>query len=143
MAAELIVVSGPLSGSRYLLTDRVLEIGRSPSATIVVPDAEAARHHCLIEREQHGFRLTDLHTGSGTYLNGMRVASHALENGDQITVGDTVLVFRDGLQQGEGPLAARVTLLRACTLLFLFKGMATSSSQTQTDLLEVHALSLI
>ena len=42
--------------------------------------------------------------------------------------GETVVVFREDAESEETPSNARITLLRACTLLFLFKGMATSSA---------------
>jgi Nif-specific regulatory protein len=144
MSAELIVVSGPLTGSRYSIGEPEVEIGRSPSATVSVPEADAAWHHCSIRTENARLRLSDLHTASGTYVNGMRVTSHWLEDGDQISVGETVLVYRNveaGLE--EAASSSRVTLLRACTLLFLFRGMAASTSALQARLLENHVVSLI
>jgi transcriptional regulator with GAF, ATPase, and Fis domain len=101
----------------------------------------------VIRPESGGFRLLDLHTGGGTFVNGMRITEHWLEKGDQISVGNTVFAF--GEVQGtdtelqETTASTRVTLLRACTLLFLFKGMVTSSQPAQAELLESHALSLM
>jgi Nif-specific regulatory protein len=143
MSAELIVVSGPLTGNRYALSGGELEIGRAPSAAVHISEADAAWRHCVIKPEGGRLRLTDLHTASGTYVNGMRVNSHWLEDGDQISVGETVAVYREGSSMPDTPETTRVTLLRACTLLFLFRGMATSTSATQTDLLESHIVSLI
>jgi Nif-specific regulatory protein len=72
----------------------------------------------------------------------MRVTDHWLEDGDQVSAGETVLVFRD-VQVSNEPDSPRVTLLRACTLLFLFRGLATSSETPQQDHLEMHVLSLV
>jgi Nif-specific regulatory protein len=143
MAAELIVVSGPLSGNRCVPDQAEIEIGRAATAAISIPDPEAAWRHCVIRSEDGRFRLVDLHTAGGTFVNGMRITSHWLESGDQISVGETVIVFREDAESEETPSNARITLLRACTLLFLFKGMATSSTPAQAQLLENHALSLI
>ncbi|MBC7925176.1 MAG: sigma 54-interacting transcriptional regulator [Bryobacteraceae bacterium] len=144
--AELIAISGSLAGQRFFLPDTSVGIGRAPSSDIVLPDLAAAWHHCLIEPEGGRFRLSDLHTGGGTYVNGFRTAQHWLEKGDQISVGESVFAYQEPAEIGleeEQPSAARITLLRACTLLFLFKGMVTSTSAPQAELLENHALSLI
>jgi len=145
--ADLIAISGPLAGKRYPLADTALEIGRSPTSTISIPDPEAAWRHCVVRPEGGRFRLHDLHTGGGTFVNGMRIEDHWLERGDQICVGNTVFAFGeapDGAIEPEaGSTTARVTLLRACTLLFLFKGMVTSNQASQSELLESHALSLM
>ncbi len=146
--ADLIAISGPLAGRRYPLTGVSVEIGRAANATITIPDPEAAWRHCVIRPEGDRFRLVDLHTGGGTYVNGMRIADHVLERGDQISVGNSVFAFGEvpAAQDEELPAStstARVTLLRACTLVFLFKGMVTSTQASQSELLEMHALSLM
>ena len=99
---------------------------------------------CITSEPGERIRLLDLNTGAGTYVNGMRVREHVLEPGDQIAVGDSVFVLREAAAgENEPDSSARVTLLRACTLLFLFKGVVTSNSPVQSELLEAHALSLI
>ena len=142
MAAEIIVVSGPLSGNRFGLTSGDTEIGRSPSCSVALPDGEVAWRHCLVQHDGELYRLRDLNTAAGTYVNGMRATTHCLENGDQISIGESVLVFSD-VAVTEPPNATRITLLRACTLLFLFRSLATSSSPAQTDLLETHIIGLL
>lgn len=142
---ELIAISGPAAGTRFPVGASAIEIGRAPSSHIILDDTEAAWKHCLITPEPgERIRLLDLNTGAGTYVNGMRVREHVLESGDQIAVGDSVFVLREAAAGENHPdSSARVTLLRACTLLFLFKGVVTSNSPAQSELLEAHALSLI
>ena len=142
MAAEIIAISGPLSGNRFGLSSGDTEIGRSPSCGIVLPDGEVAWRHCVVQQDGDGYRLRDLNTAAGTYVNGMRAATHALETGDQISIGETVLVFSD-VAVTEAPNSTRITLLRACTLLFLFRSLATSNSPSQTELLEAHIIGLL
>ena len=142
-AAQLIVLNGPLSGTRYEFTEGDTEIGRSPTAVISLPEPAAAWRHCVVHCGDGVIRLRDLNTAGGTYVNGMRVESHDLEDGDQISIGDTVLAFRTAIDFHDSPITARVTLLRACTLLFLFRGLATSASAAQSELLEAHVRSLI
>jgi Nif-specific regulatory protein len=138
MPAELIAISGPLTGNRYDLNSGDLAVGRSPTAGIALPDPDISWRHCQIQAEDGRFRVRDLNTAAGTYVNGMRVTAHWLETGDQISVGESVLVFRDGEAQ-EASASSRVTLLRACSLLFLFRGMASGQSEN----LETHVLALL
>ena len=142
MSAEIIIVSGSLSGSRFGLSPGQTEIGRSPACTVAVPDSEVAWRHCVVQQDDGRYVLRDLNTSGGTYVNGMRVTTRSLENGDQISIGDSVLVFSD-VAVAESPNSTRITLLRACTLLFLFRSLATSSSPAQTELLESHITGLL
>ncbi|HYO82979.1 MAG TPA: sigma 54-interacting transcriptional regulator [Bryobacteraceae bacterium] len=143
MTAQIIVLNGPLSGTRFDLTSGDTDMGRSPTAAIHLPEPAAAWRHCIVHCGEDGLRLRDLNTAGGTYVNGMRVEVHELEDGDQISIGDTVLAFRAAPIALDIPISPRVTLLRACTLLFLFRGLATSASDAQSDLLEAHVRSLI
>jgi Nif-specific regulatory protein len=144
MPAELIVVSGPLTGNRYPVGASESEIGRAPQSTICIPEAEAAWRHCVVRADNGRMRVIDLHTAGGTYVNGMRVTSQCLEDGDQIAIGETVLVFRQAELASVQPAEiTRVTLLRACTLMFLFQGMGSDSPGPHSELLEEHVLGLL
>ena len=141
MSAELIIISGSLTGTRSSFGEEGVELGRAPSASIPLADAEAAWRHCAIRGENGRYRIVDLHTAGGTYVNGMRVTSRWLQDGDQISVGETVLVFREAAAApADSP---KITLLRACTLLFLFRGLATSNNIAQQELLESHVVGLL
>lgn len=85
-------------------------IGRSLSNEVVLADTKVSRRHALIHA--HGlaeFRLVDLGSSNGTYLNGRRVSQPTrLDDGDQITIGDFVLLFRHPLG-GEAGHAETIT----------------------------------
>lgn len=142
MASELIVISGSLSGNRYALGPGESELGRAPDADIPLSEPGTAWRHCSFVPEAGRFRIKDLKTANGTYVNGMRITTHGLEDGDQISVGDTVLVYRD-VALAESAASPRITLLRACTLMFLFRSLATSTNAVQGELLESHIRSLL
>jgi adenylate cyclase len=74
-------------------------IGRSLSNEVVLADTKVSRRHALIHTQGPAeFRLVDLGSSNGTYLNGRRVSQPTrLEDGDQITIGDFVLLFRHPL----------------------------------------------
>ena len=130
MEAEFIVVSGALLGTRFPLGNHAVSVGCAASANIRLPEPGVAPEHCVVRPSSAGHRLTDRRSASGTYINGMRVAEQQLEPGDQVAIGDTILLFREELAPEAG-FHARQTLLRACSFLFLFRALASARDQAQ------------
>lgn len=79
------------------LTGDEVSCGRSQFNSLVFPDTAVSRVHCIIEPLQDGaYRLVDLGSRNGTYLNGRPVASTVLDDYDQITIGGNRIVYVDG-----------------------------------------------
>ncbi len=93
--ARLEAVSGPLKGKQFPLTDKQISIGRDPSNDISLLDSLVSRRHCVIRKEGSGFRLQDLDSRNNTFVSGIPVRDRVLAPGDQIRVGDTVLLFQE------------------------------------------------
>ncbi|MHC4600535.1 MAG: FHA domain-containing protein, partial [Planctomycetota bacterium] len=68
-------------------------IGRSRRNKIRLRDDLISRQHCRIYPSDLGFRIDDLKSRNGTWLNGVRVKSSALKPGDVIDVGRCTLFF--------------------------------------------------
>ena len=82
-------------GSRtYALERAVTTIGRLPESDIVLDDSGASRQHARIRASEGEFVLSDLGSTNGTYVNDEPVRERTLEDGDRITIGETVLEFR-------------------------------------------------
>ncbi len=150
MSAELIVINGPLAGTRYPLKDGEVLIGRAPNAQVVLAESDIGWRHCQIRRQGNRFVATDLRSSLGTYVNGMRSAERWLEDRDQIGIGRTVLMFRSGeaVALVEEPAASpssdtKPVLLAACGLVFLFRALASSVGDAQTKLLQDQILRLV
>ncbi len=73
---------------------QTVTIGRLPDCDVVVKDPGASRRHAQIRPKDGVFTLTDLGSTNGTRLNGQTVQTRTLEDGDRITIGNTVLDFR-------------------------------------------------
>lgn len=108
--ATLQIVSGPQAGQSVELTPgTVLEIGRNPprdepapdTCFLVLDDRRASRLHCRLREDDDGhWVVEDCGSSNGTYVNAARTASTALEPGDLIQVGGSVL----GWEVEEAPL---------------------------------------
>ncbi|HEV7784636.1 MAG TPA: FHA domain-containing protein, partial [Thermoanaerobaculia bacterium] len=67
-----------------------LLIGRGTNAGLRLDDSAVALEHARIERSGDGYRLHDLGSDTGTYLNGRPVGSAAyLKDGDTLGLGGT------------------------------------------------------
>ncbi len=92
----LVVVQGEEIGRRYLLNEARLVLGRDPvGAQLVVSDPSvSARHAALsVDLDEERYAIRDLGSRNGTFVNGVRVRSGALRDGDKVFVGATVLKF--------------------------------------------------
>ena len=73
-------------------------IGRSTDNDIVIQDVLASRHHAFLTQTPLGSEIRDAHSVNGTFVNGVRVGSAILTEGDVVTIGNVDLVFtRDTL----------------------------------------------
>lgn len=92
--ADLIISSGEASERTIELGER-LSIGRAPSNELVIDDPKASRRHAEIRHLGGGrYRIMDVGSANGTWLNGRRVAvPRELENGDVIVIAGLELRF--------------------------------------------------
>jgi len=95
MPAKLIVLSGSLCGEALALSAPQTAIGRDPDNHFSIADQLLSRRHCTVEAAPGGFVIRDLGSANGTYVNGTAVRERALEHGDRIRAGNSVLLFVD------------------------------------------------
>jgi len=92
-AGSLVIHEDGEARSVVLAADLVT-IGRLPACEVVIADKGASRRHAQIRRKDGTHTLTDLGSTNGTRLNGQTIQSRELADGDRITIGTTVLEFR-------------------------------------------------
>jgi len=72
----------------------VTAIGRSPENHLVTDDPFTSANHAMVVWRENHWWIEDLGSHNGTYLNDERVTEpKALNSGDRIRVGETVLRF--------------------------------------------------
>ena len=88
----LVIKSGPQKGNSFLLEiDNTL--GRGPDNSMQFTDPRVSRHHCHIWKNDSTYRIKDLDSKNGTYLNNLPITETILQNGDIIQIGETKLNF--------------------------------------------------
>jgi ABC-type multidrug transport system ATPase subunit/predicted component of type VI protein secretion system len=73
-----------------------IKIGRATDNDIVIPDVLASRHHATLVPGAGGTEILDNRSINGTFVNGQRVESALLRDGDVVTIGNIDLVFAGG-----------------------------------------------
>ncbi|MFN7685813.1 MAG: FHA domain-containing protein [Oligoflexia bacterium] len=75
-----------------------VSIGRGKGCDVVVKDKKASRKHALINRSGQGalatYRIVDLQSANGTYVNGAKVTEHVLSGDDVVRIGDVEMVIQ-------------------------------------------------
>jgi hypothetical protein len=88
-----------------------LVLGRVAACDIVVDDNKASRRHARLIVEGGVVEIEDLDSSNGTLLNGNPVTRRMLRDGDEVRIGKTAIVFREGVlpmpQHASGTTAAR------------------------------------
>ncbi len=88
------VISGPLAGQMFKLDEPCIELGRSATAQIRLDDDGVSRNHARVVAQDHDGALVIEDAGStnGTFVNGSKVQSKVLVDGDRIQIGATSLL---------------------------------------------------
>jgi pSer/pThr/pTyr-binding forkhead associated (FHA) protein len=91
--ALLISTRGAVSGSRYLLDEDEVSVGRDPKTDILLDDSTVSRAHAVFRRSGDTYAVIDSGSLNGTYVNRRRVERQELKNGDEIMISKFRLVF--------------------------------------------------
>ena len=90
--AEILVEEGAEKGRVLpVRASKTIEIGRE--GNLRLEDASLSRHHCRILYTEGEFRVVDLGSTWGTFVNEKKIKSHVLAHGDRIRVGSHVMLF--------------------------------------------------
>jgi len=93
--AWLIEKSGPSTGTKYPIYWDEITIGRGRDNSIVIEDEFVSFKHAKIRNEKSTFRIYDLASDNGTYLNSKKLLRpKTLYDWDEIKIGRTLFIFR-------------------------------------------------
>lgn len=81
------------SGDRFPLHDAVVTVGRHPDCNLVLADPNVSRNHAEIRPQGDRYAVVDLGSTNGTRINGVRVDTQVLQDGDEVSFGNTRMRF--------------------------------------------------
>jgi hypothetical protein len=87
----------PLEGSRMgeLITLRGrVSVGAAPDNDVVITEASISGHHCEFVGSATGFKLNDLGSTNGTFVNDKRIQTHDLVDNDNVLLGRVRFKFK-------------------------------------------------
>ncbi len=98
VAGAFLVVEGK---RHFPLFGPIINIGRLPDNDLVLDDPHVSRRHAQLRAESGHYRIIDLQSTVGTWVNGHLVADHLLRPGDVISIARRVeLIYGE---DPEGP----------------------------------------
>ena len=80
---------------RWALGDQPVAVGRGKTADVTVPDDTLSRRHFLIWQEGGGFRIKDLNSQNGTWVDGERTQTARLQHDVCILAGRSIFMFSE------------------------------------------------
>jgi hypothetical protein len=107
--AWLVIMDGPMAGRRLDLKRDETMIGRDGSICqiLIENDGNVSRKHAKVMFSNGRFTIWDQASKNGTFVNGQRARQgQALFDGNEISIGETKLQFKEAKSQGSSQNSA-------------------------------------
>jgi pSer/pThr/pTyr-binding forkhead associated (FHA) protein len=85
--ADIVLMSGPATGSTFELDQARTTLGRGPGVGVAFDNPMMSRQHAAIDYTDDGFVIRDLGSTNGLLVNGKRVEQATLQAGDRFEIG--------------------------------------------------------
>ncbi len=89
----LIGISNDVVGQQYIFRKDKIEIGRRPTSDIVLNEASVSSMHAQIIQDDGEWRVLNLLSSNGTFVNGEKVVDQPIVPGDMIAFAGSEFVF--------------------------------------------------
>lgn len=92
---RLRLVSGTGSGRSFELWQDRVNVGRDPSNVVCLDHTTVSLHHAILVRTGDHYKVRDLISTNGTYVNGERMTGAELRSGDVLRFGDVEMRYEE------------------------------------------------
>lgn len=146
--AYLTMTAGSWPGTNFRLDpDGENRIGRGLDGAVVLADALCSRVHAIVEFRDQCWKVRDVLSRNGTYVNGQKIDEASLGDGHLLKVGNTEFCFHLGEPAESGKAPARnstQTIVKQAGIdpreSLLCAAVARDESQQAQDLLLLYQL---
>jgi EAL domain-containing protein (putative c-di-GMP-specific phosphodiesterase class I) len=107
---NFLVQGGP--AQKTLLTQFPFTIGRNDSTDLPINSTRVSRQHAAIVRAGDIYRVRDLDSTNGTFVNGERIEEATLNDGDILLIADIEFTFFSGMAQAPRKTVTQVISFR-------------------------------
>ena len=94
MAMKLILTLSGRTLERYEFDKESVKIGRNEDCEVTIDNLGVSRYHSEIITKDGFYVLRDLKSNNGTFVNGKRIESYNLNDGDEISIGKFTISFQ-------------------------------------------------
>lgn len=109
---RVIVIKGANEGKQFELTEAMYSIGRDGTNELRLTDTEVSRRHAELRQAGRRYRLVDVGSANGTFVNNQPVKDVELRSGDHIRVGQSIMVYTAPSEaQARGDLTDRIRMI--------------------------------
>jgi transcriptional regulator with GAF, ATPase, and Fis domain len=96
MKRRYLIIAPQTDAARQVTLERpVTQLGRSAEATLRLESKNVSSLHASIVVKDHAASLIDLDSTNGTQINGKRVSSAELHDGDRVELADVTVIYRE------------------------------------------------
>lgn len=93
---SLLQIEGAGTPQEFTLTKAEIVLGRADDADVRVDSQRTSRHHATLTLRGGQYTVRDRESRNGVLLNGLRIHSAVLHDGDVLQLADCVFLYREG-----------------------------------------------
>ena len=110
---RLIVIKGADEGKQFDLAGALLGVGRDAGNRVRLHDTEISRRHAEFRQTPEGYRIIDVGSANGTFVNNQAIKDVLLQPGDHVQIGQSILVYSDNQPDTLSPtdLANQISMI--------------------------------
>jgi len=124
----LIGLSERLNGKEFIFSKNKFSIGRNPDNDIVLSEASVSSMHAQIIKVDDDWKVLNLLSSNGTFVNGKKVAEKIIVPGDRIAFAEAEFVYvlvepqapEENIPKNDGKIFLGLGLVAAFAALFYF-----------------------